>query len=275
MKKIIMALIFIAVIIFAIQDNSNSSNLKNEYLDEIVTLIENKEYDKVLTMKAPDVLDDSYKREEKILKIYAKALLQNKSTEYDSYQKMIDILSDIPDSYNGRLANNILALKDNYIFNPNKARKNIVNSSEKKQTSTSSPKKVKNNSIYSRPLANYGDYENHRISNNLYIEFSMSGKPYVFTTMGGFDKKAYILDDELIRMMGQGMIDDYDLERLAMIGAIYKFDNFYHCIFITEEIPRLLICNPVERTFKFFNGLKKNGTYESVESHRFIKLSLR
>ena len=160
MKKIIMALIFIAVIIFAIQDNSNSSNLKNEYLDEIVTLIENKEYDKVLTMKAPDVLDDSYKREEKILKIYAKALL-------------------------------------------------------------------------------------------------------------------YILDDELIRMMGQGMIDDYDLERLAMIGAIYKFDNFYHCIFITEEIPRLLICNPVERTFKFFNGLKKNGTYESVESHRFIKLSLR
>lgn len=269
-KKFIIAIIFIVLIIFAIQDNSDSINQKNEYLDEIVILIENKEYDKVLTMKAPEILDGSYKMEEAVLKIYTKALIEKKSTEYDSYQKMIAILAKIPDSYNGRLANDILTLKNNYIFNTN--REKVVNSNNNKQDFTIHSENTKKDSIYSKPLANYGDYEKYRISNNIFIEFSMNGKHYTFSTLGDKNKKVYILDDNAWDMMKQGLINDYDLAQITMIGAIYKFDDFYHCIFVTDDVPRLLICNPIDRTFKFYNGLKKNGSYESVESHSFIKL---
>ena len=246
-----------SLVILGCNNSEDMNKEKKEFLDLLESsVIISEQYQTVVNLEPPRKLEFTPEelQELKIIKQYAKAKLAYDKGDNELYRQ---IILSIPDEYKGRLASSIKLSK-------NSISKAIDNSND-----------INKSSIYDKPLANYGDYENHRISNNLYIEFSMSGKPYVFTTMGGFDKKAYILDDELIRMMGQGMIDDYDLERLAMIGAIYKFDNFYHCIFITEEIPRLLICNPVERTFKFFNGLKKNGTYESVESHRFIKLSLR
>ena len=255
--KRILTVIIIAIYSLVILGCSNQEEMRQEkkkYLDSLESyVIISQMYQTVVDLKAPSKLKFTPEelQEEKIIKQYAQAMIAYNKGDKELYKQ---IIMSIPNDYNGRLASSIKLSKNSISKITN--HKNNINKT----------------SIFDKPLANYGDYENYRISNNVYIEFNMSGKHYTFSTLGGKNKKVYILDDNAWDMMRQGLIDDYDLAQITMIGAIYKFDDFYHCVFVTDDVPRLLICNPVDRTFKFYNGLKKNGSYESVESHSFIKL---
>ena len=274
----ILALMLVfSILIFGCADNTSKINSDEiKYLDNISNMITAKKYDEALNLKYNNNLSEESNKEELALKNYAIALKNQEIGDIMAYKKY---LGNISKDYNGRLAENIKKSKSEFKIDKSKTKNSkIKNNNNFNKPSTSA---ATNNSSetysskFSVPLSNYGNYEKYRISNNIYIEFSMNGKIYTFTTMGTLDKKVYILDDNAIKMMGQGLIDDYELEQIAMLGVLYKFDDYYHCIFVAEEIPRVLICNPTKKTFKFFNGIKKDGSYRFSENHQFIRFSSR
>ena len=267
--KIIFSIFMIVAIYFAIQDNQEKQLAKeNQYLGKIVELINNQEYVKVFSLEADVSLNKENKETEKVLKQYAGALNAKKLNNRSDLEQY---LSNIPDSYNGLLSDNIHKLKQEIkLIKEKEEAERKARVEAQKQQEKAIAERERANADYTRPLNNYNYFSDYLTSTSYTLMYEEEGMTYMYDTFGsGTSKRAIILNEYDLIDLDMGDITTAELRSMSMEARNYRFGNILHLLYFDGGTTFVMVCNlntySITCYFKTKDGYGEGSTFNLID----------